>query len=291
LGISLFDTAERYAAGESERIVGRWLESRPSSVTDDIGISTKVGPPWLDGRKGRFGHEYIHSIFGASLDRLGVDAVEVLYTHAPDSHPLRPDGYDTTPIEETLEGLEAIRSSGRVRRLGASNIDAQTLKTAIEAADRMGVDGYQVIQNGYNLLDPLADSEVRELAVSHGIAFTAYSALASGVLTGKYQRGQEPPPGSLVDIGYLDGVPGPVHDALDQLRAAADGRSSEPGVLALSWLMARSDVAAVTSAPSRKPPHLSLIGAAMDFDVTPEEAAEWSAWFESAATQIVESDS
>ena len=84
LGIVLFDTAERYAGGESERIVGRWLDSRPSSIAEQVRISTKVGPPWLDGRDGRFDLDYIGPIFSGSLQRLGLEEVEVLYTHAPD---------------------------------------------------------------------------------------------------------------------------------------------------------------------------------------------------------------
>lgn len=283
LGIVLFDTAERYAGGESERIVGQWIDSRPSAVTEPIRISTKIGPPWVDGREGRFDAAYIDAIFSGSLERLGVEAVEVLYTHAPDDHPQRPSGYEPVGIEVTLEALESLRASGRVRRLGASNINAEQLSAAIDAADRMGVVGYEVIQNGYNLLDPNGDADVRRLSTERGRAYTAYSALGSGILTGKYRRGEEPPPGSLVDIGYLDGVTSSLHDALDRLRAAADARDVEPGVLALAWLMERPDVAAITTAPSRTPPHLGLIRTAMACQVTTDEAAIWSSWFLDAA--------
>jgi aryl-alcohol dehydrogenase-like predicted oxidoreductase len=140
LGIALFDTAERYAAGESERIVGRWLESRPSPVTQHVRVSTKVGPPWVDGRDGRFDLDYVGPVFSGSLERLGVEAVEVLYTHAPDDHPARPSGYEPVPIEITLEALESLRADGRVRRLGASNVNAEQLRSAIDAAERLGVE-------------------------------------------------------------------------------------------------------------------------------------------------------
>lgn len=283
LGIVLFDTAERYAAGEGERIIGRWLDSRPTSTTGPIRISTKIGPPWVDGREGRFDHAYIEQIFTDSLDRLGVESVEILYTHAPDDHPERPDRYDPVPIEVTLEALEAVRASGRAHRLGASNINAEQLLAAIAAADRMGVTGYQVIQNGFNLLNPAADAEVRAIASEHDLAYTAYSALAAGVLTGKYHRNESPPAGSLVDIGYLDPVSPAVHDALDRLREAAKERGSETGVLALAWLIAHPGVAAITSAPSRTRPHLSLIEAATDCQVTPADADRWSEWFTAAA--------
>ena len=283
LGIVLFDTAERYAGGESERIVGRWLDSRPSVVTESVRISTKIAPPWVDGREGRFDSGYIDAIFSGSLERLGVEAVEVLYTHAPDDHPQRPSGYEPVGVEVTLEALEGLRASGRVQRLGASNINAGQLRAAMEAANRMGVVGYEVIQNGYNLLDPNGDEDVRRLAAERGLAYTAYSALGSGILTGKYRRGEEPPPGSLVDIGFLDGVPSVLHDALDRLRTAADARDVEPGALALAWLIARPDVAAITTAPSRTPPHLALVEAALACQVNADEAAIWSSWFLDAA--------
>jgi aryl-alcohol dehydrogenase-like predicted oxidoreductase len=283
LGIVLFDTAERYAAGESERIVGRWLQSRPSSVTRQVRISTKVGPPWVDGRDGRFDADYINPLFAGSLDRLGLDAVELLYIHAPDDHPARPAGYEAVPIEVTLEALESLRADSRVRRLGASNINAEQLRAAINAAERMGVAGFDVIQNGYNLLEPEEDEGVRKLAAERGLAYTAYSALGSGVLTGKYRRDQAPPAGSLVDIGYLDPISPELHDALDRLRATAHDRGTTMGALALAWLIAHPDVSALTTAPSRTSPHLALVDAARQLAVSDDDARIWSSWFLAAA--------
>ena len=285
LGITLFDTAERYADGESERIVGRWLASRPSSVTERIRISTKVGPPWVDDRDGRFDLEYIDRFFSGSLERLTVDAVDVLYTHAPDDHPQRPPGYEPVGIEVTLEALETIRASGRVQRLGASNVDADQLRAAIDAAERLEVRGYEVVQNGYNLLEPDGDAEVRRVAAEHGIAYTAYSALASGVLTGKYRCDTAPPAGSLVDVGYLDPVSPSLHDALDRLRAVAEDRGTTSGALALAWLMSRPDVTAITTAPSRTSPHLSLVAEALRLDIGDEEHDTWTSWFLDAAAE------
>ena len=284
LGIVLFDTAERYADGESERILGRWLESRPSSVTEQVRVSTKVGPPWVDGRDGRFDSDYIGSVFSGSLERLGMEAVEVLYTHAPDDHLARPSGYEPVPIETTLDALESLRADGRFRRLGASNVNAEQLRSAIDAAERLGVTGYEVIQNGYNLLDPDGDADVRHLANECGLAYTAYSALGSGVLTGKYRRGQAPPAGSLVDIGYLDPVTTDLHDALDRLRATAEDHRTTTGALALSWLIALPDVAALTTAPSRTSPHLALVAAALRLRISADESAAWTTWFIEAAT-------
>ncbi len=284
LGLVLFDTAERYGGGESERLIGRWLRSRPSAVTDQVRISTKVGPPWVDRRDGRFDSEYITRIFNGSLERLGLERVDLLYTHAPDDHPERPPGGEVVPIEVTLEALESLRADGRFVLLGASNIDARQLRDAIDAADRLGVVGYQVIQNGFNLLDPNGYADVREMARQHGMAFTAYSALGAGVLTGKYRRDAPAPSGSLVDIGYLDDVASPIHDAMDRLRAAASSRGVPTGALALAWLLHHPDVDALTTAPARTSPHFELLAAALELDLDAEEANEFASWFVAAST-------
>ena len=286
LGITLFDTAERDGAGESERIVGRWLTSRPGSVTEHVRISTKVGPPWLDGRDRQFDLEYIDRIFSGSLERLAVDAVEILYTHAPDDHPDRPvrlrTGRDRSHARSPGDDPG---DRGEVHRLGASNVDADQLRAAIDAAERLGVAGYEVIQNGYNLLDPDGDAEVRRVARVHGIAYTAYSALASGILTGKYRRDTPPPAGSLGELGVLGAMSDAVHDALVRLRTVAEDRGTTTGALALAWLMSRSDVTAITTAPSRTSPDLPLLAAALSLRIGSEEADTWASWFRDAAAE------
>ena len=123
-------------------------------------------------------------MFAGSLERLGVDRVELLMIHAPD---------DATPVEDTLE---AIRASGQCAQLGACNVDASQLLEPLEAAQRMGVVGYEVIQNGHHLLDLDGDHEVRALCAERGLASTAYSPLAGGALTGKYRPDQPAPSNS-----------------------------------------------------------------------------------------------
>jgi aryl-alcohol dehydrogenase-like predicted oxidoreductase len=185
LGITLFDTAESYAGGASEIMIGRWMVQRDSAITDRIRIATKVAPPRIDGPSGRFNLAFLDDKFSGSLERLGVEAVEFLLTHAPD---------DSTPSEETLEGLEAIRASGRCRYVGACNVNAGQLTAALDTAARLGISGYQVVQNGYSLLGPQGDRAVRSICVERDLAFTPFSPLAGGALTGKYQRDVTPPP-------------------------------------------------------------------------------------------------
>ena len=277
LGIALFDTAESYAAGASERMMGRWLTERDSAVTGRVRLMTKVAPPWGSEAGRRFDGAFLEEKFSGSLERLGVDAVDFLLTHAPD---------DDTPIEVTLEGLEAIRASGRCRYLGACNVDAGQLTAALEAAERLGIGGYQVIQNGYSLLVPADERAVRSICVENGLPFTAFSPLAGGALTGKYQRGVAAPADSRLAL-RPDGVDAlltpAAFDAIDQLRSEANEHHGvECGALALGWLLHHPDVTAVISGPSRRPPHLGLAAQAAGITLSNADYTAIEAWFASA---------
>lgn len=258
LGITMLDTAERYAAGASETMIGRWLSERPASVTAPMRITTKVAPAELSGRDAPFDAAFIEPVFARSLERLGVDQVEWLLTHAPD---------DDTPIETTLEALEAIRASGRCVHVGGCNLDDTRLRGALDAAERLGITGYELVQNGYSLLQPDAEARVRQICDEQGLAFVAFSPLAGGVLTGKYQRGEPPATGSRLDLrpeGFDELMTPQVHDALETLAATAAELGAAPGALALAWLMQSHDVTALISGPSRSAPHLALAAQAME---------------------------
>jgi 1-deoxyxylulose-5-phosphate synthase len=129
LGITMLDTAERYADGLSERMIGQWLAAQPAAVTDAVRITTKVAPPDGSGPHALFDVAFIEPLFAGSLHRLGVERVDWLLTHAQDG---------ATPIEATLEALEAIRCSGRCDHVGGCNLDASQLRAAITAAERLG---------------------------------------------------------------------------------------------------------------------------------------------------------
>jgi aryl-alcohol dehydrogenase-like predicted oxidoreductase len=278
LGITLFDTAERYAGGASEIMIGRWLVERDSAVTDRVRLATKVAPPSAHGSGDGFGTAFLEEKFSGSLDRLGVETVEFLLTHAPD---------DATPIEETLEGLEAIRASGRCRYVGACNVDVDQLTAALDAAERLGLSGYQVVQNGYSLLVPRDDRAVRSICVERDVAFTPFSPLAGGALTGKYQRGVAPPPDSRMALrpdGVDELLTPVVHDAIDRLRSAAESRYGvECGALALAWLLHHRDVTAVVTGPGRGSPHLDLAARAAEVVLSDADFAGIESWFESSA--------
>lgn len=269
LGMTLFDTAERYAGGASEMMIGRWLAERDSAVTDRVRVITKVAPPYVDGPKGRFDAAFLEGKFEGSLQRLGVDTVEFLLTHAPD---------DGTPIEETLEGLDALRASGRCRYVGACNVDAGQLTAALDAAERIGIGGYTVVQNAYSLLAPHDDRAVRSICAERGPAFTSSSPLAGGALTGKYRRDVTPPPESRMALrpdGVDELLTPAVYDAIDRLRSDAERRHGiECGSLALAWLLHHREVTAVVTGPARGSPHLALAARAVDVVLPDSDFAE-----------------
>jgi aryl-alcohol dehydrogenase-like predicted oxidoreductase len=277
LGITLFDTAESYAGGASEIMIGRWLVERGSEVANHVRLATKVAPPNIDGSGGRFDAALLEEKFSGSLQRLGVDAVEFLLTHAPD---------DQTPIEETLEGLEAIRTSGRARYVGACNVDAEQLTAALDAAQRMGIDGYQVVQNGYSLLEHEEGRAVRSICAERDLAFTPFSPLAGGALTGKYQRNATPPPDSRMALrpdGVDELLTPAVYDAIDRLLTEAQRQHRvECGALALAWLLHHREVTAVVTGPARGSPHLELAAQAADVVLSDAEFARIESWFVSA---------
>jgi aryl-alcohol dehydrogenase-like predicted oxidoreductase len=216
----------------------------------------------VDGPGDPFDLAYIDEKFCGSLDRLGVDAVEILMTHAPDAE---------TPIEETLEALETIRASGRCRHVGGCNLDADGLSEALDAAQRLGIVGYEVVQNEYNLLAVDDEAATRLICAELGVAFMPYSPLAGGVLTGKYARDKEPAPNSRLALrpeaaGLLNET---THSAIDELReCAANKYNVECGALALAWVARHPDVTSPVVGPSRLSPHLSLTKQALDVDLT-----------------------
>jgi len=276
LGITMFDTAERYAAGASEATIGRWLQMRGSAMATSPLITTKVAPADASGRDDRFDASFIEPVFEGSLERLGVDSVQMLMTHAPD---------DSTPIDETLDALEAIRATGRAVQLGACNMNAAQLLEALGAAERMGVVGYEVIQNGHHLLDIDGDREVQAICSERGLAYVAFSPLAGGALTGKYRVDQPAPEGSRMALrpeGYDELLTAEVHGAIDRLRDLAYDRGVACGALALAWLIGQTSVDALITGPARAAPHLTLAAEALRVELEPELHDDVSDWFRQA---------
>jgi len=278
LGIDVLDTAERYADGESERMIGEWLRQRPHELTAGVRIATKVAPPAVDGvDRMPFDGAYIEGKLQTSLERLGLERVTFYLSHAPDG---------TTPIEATVEGFAAVVDAGRVGHLGCCNVGAKELIEALDAAERLGVPGFEWVQNGFSLLAPDDDREVRAVCRERGLGYTPFSPLAGGVLTGKYVRGEPFPEGTRMALrpeAHAESMTDAVHDALDRLRSAAAARSVSCGGLALAWVIAHPDCTAPIVGPSRAAPHLGHLAEALELVLAPEERVQIASWFETVA--------
>jgi len=193
-GVDFLDVAEIYPvppmpawAGNSERIVGKWLEGRSR---DSVVIATKVAgpgggwfvPPVRAGRTSLDAHHIVRAV-DASLARLGTDYIDLYQTHWPDPE---------LPIEETLEALDRVVRAGKVRYIGASNETAYGLTKALCAADALGLPKYQTIQNNFSLLNRRFEDELANVCRREKVSLLPYSPIGGGVLSGKYAAGAWP---------------------------------------------------------------------------------------------------
>jgi len=225
-GITHLDTADTYGGdGASERLIGEVLAGR----RDRVVLATKFGMA-LSGDDGtpRGSREYLRRAIEGSLRRLRTDCIDLYYYHQPDG---------VTPLTETLGALGELADEGKVRAFGVSNVDAGQLR---EAAG-LGGERLAAVQNEYSLLERAAEADVLPLARELGVGFVPYFPLASGLLTGKFRRGEEPPPGTRL-AGRPERLTDAAFDRVEALeRFAADrgrtllelaiaGLASQPGV-------------------------------------------------------------
>jgi aryl-alcohol dehydrogenase-like predicted oxidoreductase len=180
-GVTFFDTAAVYGSGgDSERFLGEILEGR----RDEVVIATKFG--WGQER-GDGSAETVRTSIEASLERLRTDVVDLYYLHKPDPG---------TPIVETLGALGELVREGKVRAIGCSNFSAEQLSEADRDARDNGLAPFTVLQNHYSVIRRDDDEDVLPLCRELGVSYIPYFPLASGLLTGKYRRGEEAPEGT-----------------------------------------------------------------------------------------------
>jgi aryl-alcohol dehydrogenase-like predicted oxidoreductase len=261
-GINAFDTADAYGGGRSEIWIGRWLKPKGSAVRDRVVITSKVfNPVGTDAGDRGLSRARILRQIDTSLARLGTDRVDLYLTHEWDPE---------TPIDETLRAFEDLVQSGKVRHIGVSNVTADQIALAIGTGERQGWARLACVQNSLSLLDRAAEDDVLPLCRERGVAFTAFSPLAGGWLTGKYRKGQPLPGGSRMTLRpepYLHLQTDTVFGALDVLEAAARERGVAMSTLALAWVLARPHVAAAVIGP-RTPAHLDEAIAACELDAS-----------------------
>jgi aryl-alcohol dehydrogenase-like predicted oxidoreductase len=255
-GITHFDTADAYGGGRSEQAIGRWIRSRGVRPQ----LTTKTFNPMGAGQDHGLRPDRIARQLSASLDRLGVDHVELYLAHDYD-----PD----VPLAETVGAFRAAQADGLIGAYGVSNFDAAQLTAALAAG------APQAIQNSYSLLTRQDEAELLPLCAQRGVAYLAFSPLAGGWLTGKYRRGTPYPAGSRMTQRpepYREFVTDRTYEALDKLAAIAARRGTSLAGLALAWLLADDRVAQIVVGPGR-PEHLAPVAEALAGPVTGQERA------------------
>jgi len=236
-GVNFLDTADTYANGRSEELVGRLLGDRRSEVI----IATKFGQA-MPGQGSGARPEYVKKAFEASLRRLRTDYVDLYQLHIPDSQ---------VPIAETLGALNELVKAGRVKEIGCSNFSAQQLREAA-AATRLRSARFVSVQNEYSLLDREPEAQVLGECARQGIAFLPYFPLKSGLLTGKYRKGQPIPEDTRVAKfeRYRKLLTEDNLDKLERLIDYAQSHGHSILDLAISWLLAHPLVASVIAGAS-----------------------------------------
>jgi aryl-alcohol dehydrogenase-like predicted oxidoreductase len=234
-GVNLIDTADVYASGESERVLGEALKGR----RDRVVLATKVNGRMGDGPND-LGQSRSHIISGceASLRRLGTDWIDLYQVHSWDGQ---------TPLEETLSALDALVRSGKVRYIGCSNYSAWHLMKALGVAERLHVRGYATQQINYSLLVREAEYELVPIAIAEGVGILVWSPLAGGFLTGKFRRGETPIEGTRFaaqgNRGSFDLEHG--YDVVEVVAEIAQAHEVSPAQVALNWLTRRAGVSSV----------------------------------------------
>jgi aryl-alcohol dehydrogenase-like predicted oxidoreductase len=248
-GINWFDTADAYGGGRSETYVGEWIRSRKP---DGLRITTKTFNPMAEGEDRGLAPARVRRQIDTSLERLGVEHVDLYLAHAPD-----PD----VPAAELAGVFEELVAAGKVGAYGLSNVDGAQLREALEAGS------FAAVQDSYSLLDREVEQEVLPLCAEHGLWFQVHSPLMGGWLTGKYRRDAPAPEGSRMTLRsapYEHLHDDRVYDALERLAQRGD-----PTTLALAWLLADDRVSVVLG--PRRPEHLQPALAALASPLTQEE--------------------
>jgi aryl-alcohol dehydrogenase-like predicted oxidoreductase len=234
-GVTLFDTSDTYGQGTSEEFIGRALEGR----RDRVLIATKFGKPMDERPEERRGNpDYIRWAVEGSLRRLRTDVIDVYQMHEPDP---------STPIEETLGALNDLVHDGKVRWVGSSNFSAEEIEAAEEVARGAGFHRFVSLQNEYSFAEREAEDEVLPACERLGIGFLPYFPLASGLLTGKYRRGEKASEGRLAGREIRDER----WDRLEALQRFADERSVSLLEVAIGGLLAMPAVTCVIAGATK----------------------------------------
>jgi aryl-alcohol dehydrogenase-like predicted oxidoreductase len=258
-GITLFDTAESYGNGDSEVFLGQALAGR----RDRAVIATKFG--WgrgLDDNSIARGHpDYVRAAIDGSLQRLGMDYVDLYQYH-------RPDG--VTPVEETLGAMDELVRAGKVRFIGSSNFSAEQVDEADGVSSERGLARFVTAQNRYSLLDREAERELVPVCERLGVGVIPYFPLENGLLTGKYRRGEPIPDGTRL-AGRFD-VSDDQWRRMEAFEAFGRERGRSLLEVAVAGLAAQPAVASVI-AGAMSPEQVRANAAAGDWELSADDLA------------------
>jgi len=247
-GINFFDTANEYGAGQAERVLGEALKSLQR---DKLIVATKLYFPVGEELDHGLSAEQVEKQLNRSLERLGVDTIDLYYCHRFDKE---------TPLEETIEALDRAVQSGKIRAIGFSEWTAEQIDAAMKVAGDRGWTRFCASQPQYSILWRKPEGKVFPECAKHGIGNVVFSPLAHGVLTGKYKPGVAPPPDSRAaseDMNRYMETAGRHYrsdhllSAVENLKPIADDLGLTMPQMALSWVLRRSEVSSAIIGASR----------------------------------------
>ena len=260
-GGNMIDTADVYSAwapghqgGESERLIGRWLKRDPAK-RDKVVIATKVG--FFEGLK----PEVVARACDASLERLGIETIDLYYQHKDD---------ESVPLADSLGAFDALAKAGKIRAIGLSQFSPDRLAEAVIIARTDGFPSISALQPWYNLLErEKFEGPLRDVAIREGLAVFPFYGLANGFLTGKYRSRADldKSPRGLRNIEYLEGRGPRVLAALDKVAAETGAALAS---IALAWTMAQPGITAPIASATSMSQAEELI-AALTLELTPAQ--------------------
>ena len=266
-GGNMIDTADVYSAwvpghkgGESETVIGRWLKRDPSK-RDKVVIATKVG--FMAG----LAPDTIGPACDASLERLGIELIDLYYHHKDDPN---------VPLADSLRAMEALVKAGKVRAVGLSQYTPERLDEAMNSAGVEGLTRPCALQTWYNLVErPKLEGPLRDCALAHGMGIIPFYGLANGFLTGKYRsKGDlDKSPRGLRNVEYLEGKGTRVLEALDRV---AEETGAPLATIALAWTNAQPGISA-TLASATSLDQLQELTASMHLRLSPDQIARLDA--------------
>jgi len=260
-GINSFDTADGYAGGRSEEIVGKALKNKRHVVVLASKVASKQGPGPNDAGLSR---EHILQAVENSLRRLGTDYLDIYYAHHPDN---------TTPIEETLRAFDSLVQQGKVRYTACSNYRAGQLVRALAVSEQRNLARFDCIQTVYNLITRDIEAELLPTCADEGVGVVVYNPLAGGLLTGKHNGNQ--PPTADTRFGqnpmYLERYWSPINfKAVEHLKQIAAAYNRKPAQFALAWVLGNPGIASAIVGASSAAQLAENLGA-LDVKLSPDE--------------------